>query len=152
MSDLFGSLMGRAKETLDKAKSAAADLRDSAASGELAQKAGDALQGAKEKAGELFEGAKGAVSDLRERAASGDLAQKAGGAFDRAKDAASDALERVKGGVGSFVNGREAPTSVKNEFFDGLDEEVAQQREAARAQAEEMQRRIDEILGKRDGE
>ena len=110
---------------VDKAK-------DMVESGELKEKAKSAVETAKEKAGDIAENVK----------------EKAAPVIDRVKDAAEDAADVIKDGVSRLTTGEKPTLNVKNELFDELGEKVAEQREAAAEKAAELQRKIEEMLGK----
>ena len=105
---------------------------------------------------ELFNSAKEALERAKEKAAPvlEDVKEKAAPVVEKVKEAADSAVDAVKEGaekVGDLFR-KDAPApNVKNEFFSGLEEEVRAQKDAAKAQAEEMQRRLHEMLhGKKE--
>lgn len=124
---------------------------------ELFSGAREALDRAKEKAAP-------AIEDAKERAAAvaGDVKERAAAAAGDVKEKAAPVVEKVKGGVGSAVGAvkegaerigdlfrPDAPApNVKNPLFDELEAEARGQRDAAKAKAEEMQRRLREMMGK----
>ena len=127
---------------------------------ELFNGAKEALERAKEKAAPVIEDvkekAKEAAADVREKAAPviEDVKEKAAPVVEKVRDVADSAVDAVKEGaekVGDLFK-KDAPgLNVKNELFDALDQQVRAQREAAKNQAEEMQRRLHEMLhGKKD--
>ena len=109
---------------VDKAK-------DMVESGELKEKAKEAMENAKDKAEDLAETVK----------------EKTAPVIDKVKDAATDAVDAVKDGVTRIAAGDRPALNVKNELFDELGEKVAEQKEAAAEKAAEMQRKIEEMLG-----
>ena len=105
---------------------------------------------------ELFNSAKEALERAKEKAAPvlEDVKEKAAPVVEKVRDAADSAVDAVKEGaekVGDLFK-KDAPgLNVKNELFDELDQQVRAQREAAKAQADEMQRRLHEMLhGKKE--
>ena len=105
---------------------------------------------------ELFSGAKEALERAKENAAPvlEDVKEKAAPVVEKVRDAADSAVDAVKEGaekVGDLFK-KDAPgLNVKNELFDELDQQVRAQKDAAKAQAEEMQRRLHEMLhGKKE--
>ena len=150
MSDLFKDLVDRAKETIhpivDKAK-------DAVESGELKEKAGDALEFAKDKAGALKDAA--ASGELKEKAGAAleTAREKAAPVIDKVKDAAGDVADKVKDAATAVMSGEKPAVEVKNELFTELGEQVAQDKDAIQEQAAAMQAKIEEMLGgKKDGE
>lgn len=101
-------------------------------SGELKEKARDAMETAKGKAEEI----------------AGTVKEKAAPVVDKVKGAATDAVDAVKEGVHRLAAGDEPPVQVKNELFDALGEKVAEQKQAAEEKAAELQRKIEEMLNK----
>ena len=106
---------------------------------------------------ELFSGAKEALDRAKEKAAPvlEDVKEKAVPVVEKVKGAADSAVDAVKEGaekVGDLFR-KDAPgLNVKNELFDELDQQVRAQKDAAKAQAEEMQRRLHEMLHGKKGE
>ena len=150
MSDLFKDLADKAKETLNPIVDKARDMVES---GELKEKASDALEYAKAKAGELKESA--ASGELKDKAAGviADVKEKAAPVIDKVKDAAADAVDKVKGAATTVISGEKPELNVKNELFSMLGEEVAKNKDAVAEQAAEMQKKIEDMLGgKKDGE
>ena len=147
MSDLFKDLMDKAKETLDPIVDRAKDVVES---GELKDKANDVLTNVKDKAEELKDSA--ASGELKDKAADvlADVKEKAAPVIDKVMDAAGDVIDRVKDGVAQFASGEKPPLNVKNELFSKLDEEVADQKEAVKEQAAQMQKKIEEMFGKKE--
>lgn len=124
MSELFNS----AREALDRAM----------------EKAAPAMESAKERASAAFE-------DVKEKAAEvvDDVKEKAAPVVEKVKDGVSDAVDAVKEGaerVGDLLNPDIPGPKVKNELFDELETQVKAQRDAAKAKAEEMQRRLHEMM------
>ena len=116
---------------------------------ELFSGAKEALERAKEKAAPAVENVKEKAAPVIE-----DVKEKAAPVVEKVRDAADSAVDAVKEGaekVGDLFR-KDAPApNVKNEFFSGLEEEVRAQKDAAKAQAEEMQRRLHEMLhGKKE--
>ena len=129
MSELFNS----AKEALERAKEKAAPVLE------------DVKEKAKETVGEVREKAAPVIEDVKEKAAP---------VVEKVRDVADSAVDAVKEGaekVGDLFK-KDAPgLNVKNELFDELDQQVCAQKEAAKNQADEMQRRLHEMLhGKKD--
>ena len=129
MSELFSG----AKEALERAKENAAPVLE-----DVKEKAKETAAGVREKAAPVIE----------------DVKEKAAPVVEKVRDAADSAVDAVKEGaekVGDLFR-KDAPApNVKNEFFSGLEEEVRAQKDAAKAQAEEMQRRLHEMLhGKKE--
>ena len=110
---------------VDKAK-------DMVESGELKEKAKEAMENAKEKAEDIAETVK----------------EKTAPVVDKVKDAATDAVDAVKDGVSWIASGEKPPLNVKNELFDELGEKVAEQKVSVAEKAAEMQRKIEEMLNK----
>ena len=105
---------------------------------------------------ELFNSAKEALERAKEKAAPvlEDVKEKAAPVVEKVRDAADSAVDAVKEGaekVGDLFK-KDAPgLNVKNDFFADLDQQVRAQKEAAKNQADEMQRRLHEMLhGKKD--
>ena len=129
MSELFSG----AKEALERAKEKVAPVLE-----DVKEKAMETAAGVREKAAPVIE----------------DVKEKAAPVVEKVRDAADSAVDAVKEGaekVGDLFR-KDAPApNVKNEFFSGLEEEVRAQKDAAKAQAEEMQRRLHEMLhGKKE--
>ena len=116
---------------------------------ELFSGAKEALERAKEKAAPAVEKVKEKAAPVIE-----DVKEKAARVVEKVRDAADSAVDAVKEGaekVGDLFK-KDAPgLNVKNELFDELDQQVRAQKDAAKAQAEEMQRRLHEMLhGKKE--
>lgn len=120
MSDLKAGakeMLGRAKETVS-----------------------DAAERVQEKAAPVLDGA-------RERAAA--LKERAEPALEKVKDGAANAVEALKEGaecLGGLLDGDAPARNIRNELFGELEQEVAEQRDAAKAKAEEMQRRLEALM------
>ena len=125
MSDLFKDLMDKAKDVVE--------------SGELKDKANDILTNVKDKA-----------EELKDSAASGELKEKAADALADVKEKAAPVIDKVKDSVTQFASGEKPPLDIKNELFSKLDEEVADQKEAVKEQAAQMQKKIEEMFGKKE--
>ena len=126
----------------------------------------EALEQAKMKAAPVAEEVKekleGAVQDLKEKAAPvvEDLKQKAGEAYADLKEKAAPVVEKVKTGVGEAVEAvkegaekvedffaPDAPgMNVKNDLFDELGEKAQEQKAASMSKAEEMQKKLEELM------
>ena len=121
-----------------------------------------ALDRAKEKAAPVIRDVRETVADARELAApaiedavdkvkdvAADVREKAAPVVDKVSDVVKEGVEKV-GGL--FKKDAPAPdVDVKNDFFSELEMQAHMQRNAAQAQAEEMQRRLHEMLhGKKD--
>ena len=109
---------------MDKAK-------DMVESGELKDKAREAMESAKDKAEDIAETVK----------------EKTAPVIDKVKDAATDAVDAVKEGVNRIATGDKPALTVKNELFDELGEKVVEQKAAMTEKAEEMQQKLEEMLG-----
>ena len=126
----MNDFLNDAREVLGKAREAAAPV----------------VEDVKEKVG-------GAVGELKEKAAPviEDIREKAAPVVEKVKDGVADAVEAVRDGaekIGDLLT-PDAPTvNVKNEFFDALGEEVQAQKQASMDKAEEMQRKLRELMGK----
>lgn len=91
-----------------------------------------------------------------------EVKEKVGTAVEDVKEKAAPVVEKVKSGVGSAVDAvkdgaekvgdlltPDAPgLNVKNELFDELEDEVRQQKEESMSAAEDMQRKILELMKK----
>ena len=119
MSEKFRNFVDKAKDMVE--------------SGELKEKAKEAMESAKDKAEDIAETVK----------------EKTAPVIDKVKDAASDAVDAVKEGVNRLATGETPTLNVKNELFDELGEKVAEQKEAVAEKAAEMQKKIEEMLGKK---
>lgn len=121
-----------------------------------------ALERAKEKATPVIQDVKETIADARELAApaiedavekvkdvAADVREKAAPVVGGAVDAVKEGVEKI-GGL--FKKDAPAPdVDVKNDFFSELEVQAHLQKQAAMAQAEEMQRRMHEMLhGKKD--
>ena len=100
--------------------------------------------------GELKDKAKEVVGNAREKAE--DIAEtvkeKAAPVVDKVKDAATDAVGAVKEGVNRITTGDKPALNVKNELFDELGEKAAEQKAAFTEKADELQRKLEEMLNK----
>lgn len=112
---------------------------------------------------ELFENLADKAEKLKESVESGELKEKVGEALEdvrervapvieKVKDATQDAVEKVSSGISRIVTGEKPTLNVENDLFDELAEEAARQKDASDAQADEMQRMVEEILGSKRGE
>ena len=119
---------------VDKAK-------DMVESGELKDKAKEAMESAKDKAGDIAETVKDKAGDMAET-----VKEKTAPVIDKVKDAATDAVDAVKEGVTRLATGEQPAMNVKNELFDKLGEQVAEQKAAVEEKAAEMQRKLEEML------
>ena len=120
MSEQIRNFVDKAKEMVE--------------SGELKEKAVEMAGNVKEKAVEVADTVK----------------EKTAPVIDKVKDAAADAADAVKDGVTRLTTGEKPTLNVNNELFDELGAKVAEQKEAAAEKAAEMQRKIEEMLGKKD--
>ena len=109
------------RDFVDKAK-------DMVESGELKDKAREAMESAKDKAGDFAETVK----------------EKTAPVVERVKDTA----EAIKDGVSRLANGDAPALDVKNELFTELTEKALEQKSAAAEKAAEMQKKIEEMLHK----
>ena len=93
-----------------------------------------------------------ASGELKEKAAEivEDVKEKTAPVVDKVKDIASDAADFVKDGVSRLTGVEKPPLNINNEFFDELGAQVAEQRDAVKEKAAEMQRKIEEMLGRKD--
>lgn len=123
---------------------------------ELFSGAREALERAKEKAAPAVKSARDKAAAVAE-----DVKERAGAMAEDVKEKAAPVVEKVKGGVDSAVDAvkggaekigelfkPDAPApEIKNPLFDELEQEVRGQRDAAQTKAEEMQRRLREMMG-----
>ena len=144
VSELFKGIVDKAKETLNPIVDKAKDMVES---GELKEKAGGALEFAREKAGQLKDSA--ASGELKDKAAGviSDVKEKAAPVLDKVKDAAGDVADKVKDAATTVMSGEKPALDVKNELFNELGKEVAENRDAIQEQAAAMQAKIEEMLG-----
>lgn len=76
---------------------------------------------------------------------------KAAPVVEKVKDGVSDAVEAVKDGaekLGDLLSHDAPALNVKNEFFSELDAQAQADKQASMDKAEEMQRRLRELMGK----
>lgn len=99
----------------------------------------------KKEAQEALERAKGKIApiveDVKEKSAPviADIREKTDGAIDAVKEGAEK--------LGSLFAPKGSAPNVKNELFDELEAQAVSAKEATRAKAEEMQRRLEEMMG-----
>ena len=113
------------RDFVDKAK-------DMVESGELKDKAREAMENAKDKAEDIAETVK----------------EKTAPVIDKVKDAASDAVDAVKEGVNRLATGETPTLNVKNELFDELGEKASEQKAAFAEKADELQQKLEELMNK----
>ncbi len=78
-----------------------------------------------------------------------DVKEKAAPAIAKAKEAAAGAVEAVKEGaekIGDLFEDKKPALHVKNELFDDLEQHAQEAKDAAKAKAEEMQRRLEAMM------
>ena len=123
---------------------------------DLKNEARDLLNRAKEKINPLVEDVKEKaapiVDDIKEKTVPvvDEIKEKAAPVITKAKDIAEDAVEAVKEGaekIGSLFEDKAPGVQVKNELFDELENQAMGVKDAAKAKAEEMQRRLEEMMG-----
>lgn len=76
---------------------------------------------------------------------------KAAPVVEKVKDSVNDAVEAVKDGVeklGDLLSPDAPALNVKNEFFSELDAQAQADKQASMDKAEEMQRRLRELMSK----
>lgn len=127
---------------------------------DLKNEARDLLNRAKDKINpvvdDIKEKAAPIVEDIKEKAAPvvEDIREKAAPVITKAKDIAEDAIDAVKEGaekIGGLFEEKAPGMHVKNELFDELGAQAADAKQAAMAKAEEMQRRLEELMnGKKE--
>lgn len=127
---------------------------------EMKNDARDFLERAKEKINPIVEDVKEKaapiVDDLREKAVPvvEDIREKAAPVIEKAKDAAESAIEAVKEGaekIGDLFEEKKPGLNVKNELFDELEAQAIGVKDAAKAKADELQRRLEELMsGKKE--
>lgn len=93
------------------------------------------------------------VEELKEKAAPvvEDVKEKAAPVVDKLKSGVDSAVDAVKDGaekIGDLLTPDAPGLNVKNELFDELEDEVHQQKEESMSIAEDMQRRILELMKK----
>ena len=118
MSEKFRNFVDKAKDMVE--------------SGELKEKAKEAMESAKDKAEDIAETVK----------------EKTAPVIDKVKDAATDAVDAVKDGVNRIATGEKPTLNVKNELFDELGEKAAEQKAAFAEKADELQQKLEELLNK----
>ncbi|MBQ8506700.1 MAG: hypothetical protein IJ466_04640 [Clostridia bacterium] len=118
----------------------------------------EAIDKAVEKAAPVVEDVKDkvetAVADLKEKAAPviEDIREKAAPVVEKVKDGVTGAVEAVKDGaekIGDLFVPDAPGMNVKNELFDQLGEQVQAQKAASMSKAEEMQKKLEELMGKK---
>lgn len=112
---------------------------------EMKNETRDFLDHAKEKISPI-------VDDVKEKAAPivDDLREKAAPVIEKAKGAAESAIEAVKEGaekIGDLFEEKKPGLNVKNELFDELEAQAIGVKDAAKAKADELQRRLEELMG-----
>lgn len=132
MSDLkagFQDFINRAREKIDPIVE------------DVKEKAAPVAEDIREMAAPVMEDVKGMAADLK-----ADAAPIVG----KVKHTAANAVETVKDGaekIGSLFEEKTPGLNVDNELFDALGQKVAAQKDAAKAKAEEMHRRLQEMMG-----
>lgn len=129
------------REALEKAKEKAMPIME-----DMKDKLEDTVADFKEKAAPVMEDVKGKVEE-----AMADIREKAAPVVEKVKDGVSDAVEAVKDGaekIGDILAPDAPGVNVKNELFDELGEQVAADKQASMDKAEEMQRKLRELMGK----
>ena len=136
MSEKIRSFVDKAKEAagsaVEKAEGFVDKAKDMVESGELKEKAREAVESAKEKAEDI----------------AGTVKEKAAPVIDKVKDAASDAVDAVKEGVNRIATGEKPALNVKNELFDELGEKASEQKAAFAEKADELQQKLQELMNK----
>ena len=132
MSDLKNEARDALENAKEKAGNVFESLKDKAV--EWKDKAAPAVESLKDKAVEWKDKAAPAVESLKDKAV--EWKDKAAPAVESLKDKAAGAVESVKRG-----RSRTAAGDVKNELFDGLE-----QQRSAQQEAEDMQRRLEALM------
>ena len=137
----MNDFLNDAREALENMAEKAAPVVE-----DVMEKVESAVEDVKAKAAPVVEDVKekveGAVADIKEKAAP---------VVEKVKDGVGDAVEAVKEGtekIGDFLAPDAPGMNVKNELFDQLGEEVQAQKQASMDKAEEMQRKLRELMGK----
>lgn len=111
---------------------------------EFLNDARDALEKAKEKAAPMVENAKVKLGETMDS-----VKEKAAPVVEKVKGGVSDAVEAVKDGaekLGDLLSPDAPAVNVKNDFFNELGEQAQAQKQASMDKAEEMQRRLRELM------
>jgi len=135
MSDLKND----AREFFEQAREKIAPIVESAK-----EAVNPVLQDVKEAVSPVLEDVKEAVNPVLE-----DVKEKGAPVVAKVKDAAEEAIDAVKDGAKKVEDFFSAPApglNVKNEFFSELEKEALAQKEAAKAKAEEMSRKLREMM------
>lgn len=129
-----------AREFLDRAKEKISPIVE-----DVKEKAAPVVEDIKEKTAPVLEDIKEKTAPVVE-----DIKEKAAPVITKAKDAAESAIEAVKEGaekIGSLFEEKGPGMNVKNELFDELEVQARSVKDAAQSKAEEMQRRLEELMG-----
>lgn len=126
MSDILNETRAAIERAVEKAAPVAEDVKE---------KLGAAVDNLKEKAAPV-------VEDVKEKAAP--VMEKVKAGVGSAVDAVKDGAEKI----GDLLTPDAPGLNVKNELFDELEEQVRQQKEASMSVAEEMHRRMLELMKK----
>ena len=131
--------LNEAKETLEQAKMKAAPVVE-----DLKEKAEETFADIKEKAAPVLE-------DLKGKAEEGfaQLKEKAAPVVEKVKGGVSEAVEAVKEGaekVEDFFTPDAPGMKVKNDLFNELGEKAQEQKSASMSKAEEMQKKLEELM------
>lgn len=137
----MNDFLNDAREALEKAKEKAAPMME-----DMKDKLEDAVSDIKEKAAPVVEDVKGKVEETV-----ADIKEKAAPVVEKVKAGVNDAVEAVKDGaekIGDIFSPDAPGINVKNELFDELGQQVAADKQASMDKAEEMQRKLRELMGK----
>jgi len=102
------------------------------------EKLNPVVEDAKEKLNPIVEGAKEKAAPVID-----DLKEKTAPVIEKAKGAVKEGAEKI----GDFFEPKAPGLNIKNELFDELEGQVRDARDAAKAKAEEMQRRLEKMMG-----
>lgn len=109
------------------------------------EKLNPVVEDAKEKLNPIVEGTKEkaapVVEDVKEKAL--EIKEKTAPVIEKAKGAVKEGAEKI----GDFFEPKAPGLNIKNELFDELEGQVRDAKDAAKAKAEEMQRRLEEMMG-----
>ena len=137
MNDILNETRAAIGRAVEKAAPVAEDVKEKvgAAVENLKEKATPVVENLKEKAAPVME-------DMKEKAAP--VVEKVKAGVDSAVDAVKDGAEKI----GDLLTPDAPGLNVKNELFDELEEQVRSQKEASMNAAEEMHKRMLELMKK----